>query len=77
MLIESVDLGVCAGDAVPCRGLLSLYKEGRYTDVTFYVEEHTFKAHRVIVASQSPFFDRQASIYWNLLPRVHAQSIKK
>lgn len=54
-----VDLGICTGDVVPCRGLLSLYKTGRYADVTFYVEDQTFRAHRVIIASQSPFFDRQ------------------
>jgi hypothetical protein len=58
--IESIDLGIYyTGDVVPCRGLLSLYKSSRYADVTFYVEGQTFRAHRVIVASQSPFFDRQ------------------
>ena len=56
--LEMVDLGICTGDVVPCRGLLSLYKTGRYADVTFYVEGQTFRAHRIVVASQSPFFDR-------------------
>ena len=62
MCLESVDLGISTCDVVPCRGLLSLYRSGRYTDVTFYVEGQTFQAHRAVVASQSPFFDRQVFI---------------
>ena len=39
-------------------------------DVTFYVEDHTFRAHRVIIASQSPFFDRQVQYESKILSPV-------
>lgn len=43
---------------VPTKGLLGLLEGEKYTDVTFLVEEQSFRAHRIIVASQSDYFDR-------------------
>ena len=43
---------------VPTKGLLDLLEGEKYTDVTFLVEDQSFRAHRVIVASQSNYFDR-------------------
>ena len=42
----------------PTPGLLHLLESGNYTDVTFVVEGRKFRAHRVIVASQSAYFHR-------------------
>ena len=56
--IESIDLRICNVDVVPARGLYTLFQSGRHTDITFNIGGTTFKAHRVVVASQSDFFDR-------------------
>lgn len=55
---ESIDLNICTVDVVPGQGLYSLFQSGRHTDITFNVDGYSFRAHRVVVASQSPFFDR-------------------
>ena len=36
--------------------LLSVLKEGAFTDVTFIVSKQTFKAHRAVLASQCDYF---------------------
>ena len=41
----------------PSPRLLKLLESGKYADVTFVVEGRKFRAHRVIVASQSAYFD--------------------
>ena len=56
-VLESIELNITS-DLVPARGLHALYHSGRHTDVTFSVDGRTFKAHRLVVASQSAFFDR-------------------
>ena len=56
--LETIDLSVCNVDVVPARGLYTLFQSGKHTDITFNVGGATFNAHRVVVASQSVFFDR-------------------
>lgn len=45
-------------EEVPRGGLLSLLSSEKYTDLSFIVEGKVFRAHRIIVASQSKYFDR-------------------
>ena len=51
-------LNINHSEECPTPGLLHLFESGKYTDVTFVVEGKKFRAHRVIVASQSAYFDR-------------------
>ncbi|RWS19840.1 BTB/POZ domain-containing protein 9-like protein [Leptotrombidium deliense] len=37
--------------------LRKLYSEGKYSDVTFVVEDEAFKVHKMILASSCPYFD--------------------
>lgn len=53
----SIDLKVKTNE-VPRSGLLALLKTEKYADVSFMVEGKVLKAHRVVVASQSSYFDR-------------------
>ena len=43
---------------VPCQGLLGLLQSEKYADLSFLVEGKVIRAHRIIVASQSSYFDR-------------------
>lgn len=56
--VVEVDTCIPISQVVPMKGLLELLEREKYTDVTFLVEDQSFKAHRVIVASQSEYFDR-------------------
>lgn len=39
------------------KGLLKLLEESKHTDITFLIGGHPIAAHRMIVASQSEYFD--------------------
>ena len=41
-----------------CNGIADLWESKRYTDVTFLVQGSRVTAHRIILASQSKYFDR-------------------
>ncbi len=43
---------------VPSKGLLAMLTSEKHTDLSFIVESEVIRAHRVIVASQSSYFDR-------------------
>ena len=55
-----LDFDIDVQSSTPCLGLLSLLEEGRHADVTFVVGDGAgvrMPAHRIIVASQSAYFD--------------------
>ena len=41
-----------------CNGITDLWESKRHTDVTFLVQDAHITAHRIILASQSEYFDR-------------------
>ena len=41
-----------------CNGITDLWESKRHTDVTFLVQGSRVTAHRIILASQSKYFDR-------------------
>ena len=41
-----------------CSGITDLWESKRHTDVTFLVQGAQVTAHRIILASQSEYFDR-------------------
>jgi hypothetical protein len=45
-------------EEIPNRGLLAMLEAGKYTDVSFIVEGRVVMAHRIIVGSQSSYFER-------------------
>lgn len=49
---------IVPSEVVLTKGLLELLEGEKHTDVTFLVEDQRFKAHRIIVASQSEYFDK-------------------
>ena len=38
--------------------VVSLWKDHKYTDITFLINGHQIPAHKAILASQSEYFDR-------------------
>ena len=41
-----------------CDGITELWKSKRHTDVTFLIQGDRVSSHRIILASQSLYFDR-------------------
>jgi BTB/POZ domain-containing protein 9 len=41
-----------------CNGITDLWESKRHTDITFLVQGTRVAAHRIILASQSQYFDR-------------------
>ena len=41
-----------------CSGITNLWESKRHTDVTFLIQDTRVPAHKIILASQSKYFDR-------------------
>ena len=53
---ESVNLDICH-PSTPAVGLLKMFEKQLHTDVTFQVSGHLVRAHRIVLASQSDYFE--------------------
>ena len=53
--------------SIPKLGLFDFLEKKKYTDVTFLVEGERFAAHKVILASQSVYFERYILIRHKIL----------
>ena len=55
--------------------LSSLYLDSRFSDMTIICQGHEFKAHRAIVCTQSPFFDKALSSPFQVLIRPEIDTL--
>lgn len=58
IILCAVYMNFCHSDEFPRTGLLKLLETGKNADLTFIIEGKMLRAHRIIVASQSTYFDR-------------------
>ena len=56
-----IELDVDHSNEIPGKGLQSILQSEKHCDVSFVVEGQVVRAHRVIVASQSRYFDRSVT----------------
>ena len=54
--VESVNLDICH-PSTPGVSLLKMFEKQLHTDVTFQVNGHLVHAHRIVLASQSDYFE--------------------